>query len=60
MGDSIMRGGKTLQSSRTDLTKELLNNETSTIKGKNRNVNQSNNQTHKNNNNLIVTASENM
>ena len=60
MADSIMRGGKTLQSSRTDLTKELLNNETSTIKGKNRNVNQSNNQTHKNNNNLIVTASENM
>ena len=60
MGDSIMRGGKTLQSSRTDLTKELLNNETSTIKGKNRNVNQSNNQTHTNNNNLIVTASENM
>ena len=60
MADSIMRGGKTLQSSRTDLTKELLNNETSTVKGKNRNVNQSNNQTHTNNNNLIVTASENM
>ena len=34
MADSIMRGGKTLQSSRTDLKNELLKDETSTIKGK--------------------------
>ena len=61
MADSIMRGGKTLQSSRTDLKNELLNNETSTVKGKkNRNANQSNNQTQTNNNKLIVTASENL